>query len=577
MSMMLHMTSPSPNASSDEESATKKKLPSPGEERAPLVSPTTAKRKVDTVSSTKRYFNFISSSTVRSTTQTEAIGRIAKKQQRPTVADTNSTLNDNDDEGTDVIPPEVLRPFALLLLSQFILFVGVGAVIPTIPLYGQSIGLSGASNGIVISAPAVALLLISRNAGESADRRRRGVMMGGMALIAVSDAGTALSNDLASLVLARLGLGFGRGYAEAGERGMLADLANMAPKLRGRAMALQQACVALGIAIGAPLGGVVVEAYGARSAFLCVSAAAAFALAIYSILPETIAVPEKEEEEGGDNVGSSSASGAVPDDANSASNATAAAEGADWTNLLRTSSTWRSLSMAQSGTSFGYACKIAVIPILANEYLGGGGATGAGLLLSAAGLAGLVGAPLGGVLSDAVGPRVAAAAAGAVSGSSLAMVPIGLSLNKATMDSSLPFTTDGSVVPSIVLDGGLLSSPSSSSYWHSVLAGLGGPDAAAFALLVILLSVGASAQGPALTALGQENAPRGSEATALGLPRAVGDGTYIVAPLILGYFSDTLGDAVPGIACTVAGGAIFLGSIALLLVASSEDELDSEE
>jgi len=575
MSMMLHMTSPSPNASSDEESATNKKLPAPGEERAPSPSPTTAKRKVDTASSTKRYFNFSSSSQVRSTTQTEAIGRIAK-QQRPTTAD-NDSPDDDDDEGTDVIPPEVLRPFALLLLSQFILFVGVGAVIPTIPLYGQSIGLSGASNGIVISAPAVALLLISRNAGESADRRRRGVMMGGMALIAVSDAGTALSNDLASLVLARLGLGFGRGYAEAGERGMLADLANMAPKLRGRAMALQQACVALGIAIGAPLGGVVVEAYGARSAFLCVSAAAAFALAIYSILPETIAVPEKEEEEGGDNVGSSSASGAVPDDANSASNATAAAEGADWTNLLRTSSTWRSLSMAQSGTSFGYACKIAVIPILANEYLGGGGATGAGLLLSAAGLAGLVGAPLGGVLSDAVGPRVAAAAAGAVSGSSLAMVPIGLSLNKATMDSSLPFTTDGSVVPSIVLDGGLLSSPSSSSYWHSVLAGLGGPDAAAFALLVILLSVGASAQGPALTALGQENAPRGSEATALGLPRAVGDGTYIVAPLILGYFSDTLGDAVPGIACTVAGGAIFLGSIALLLVASSEDELDSEE
>ena len=59
------------------------------------------------------------------------------------------------------------------------------------------------------------------------------------------------------------------------------------------------------------------------------------------------------------------------------------------------------------------------------------------------------------------------------------------------------------------------------------------------------------------------------------------NGTYIlfiVAPLILGYVTDKLGDAaaIPGLSCTIAiaGGAICLGSIALLLllvVASSED------
>ena len=185
----------------------------------------------------RQYFDNINSqsSSVRSTTQTDAIG---KTQQRI------------KEEGDD-IPPEVLQPFSLLLLSQFILFLGVGAVIPTIPLYGQSIGLSAASNGVVISAPAVALLLISRIAGECSDEGRKKAMMGGMLCIAISDVGTAYSNSLATLVLARLGLGLGRGYAEAGERGMLTDLANKAPQLRGRALALQQACVALGIAIGA--------------------------------------------------------------------------------------------------------------------------------------------------------------------------------------------------------------------------------------------------------------------------------------------------------------------------------------
>ena len=62
----------------------------------------------------------------------------------------------------------VAQPLLLLLLSQFILFVGVGAVIPTLPLYGKAIGLSSAVNGIVISAPAVALLIGARAAGEYA-------------------------------------------------------------------------------------------------------------------------------------------------------------------------------------------------------------------------------------------------------------------------------------------------------------------------------------------------------------------------------------------------------------------------
>eukprot|EP00581_Thalassiosira_minuscula_P001399 CAMPEP_0183746546 /NCGR_PEP_ID=MMETSP0737-20130205/66814_1 /TAXON_ID=385413 /ORGANISM="Thalassiosira miniscula, Strain CCMP1093" /LENGTH=516 /DNA_ID=CAMNT_0025982245 /DNA_START=286 /DNA_END=1833 /DNA_ORIENTATION=- len=472
-----------------------------------------------------QYFNL--SSNVRSTTQTEAIG-------------TKPPPKEEDTEEETRIPPEVLQPFSLLLLSQFLLFLGVGAVIPSIPLYGQSIGLSGQANGIVISAPAVALLLVSRLAGEYADTGRKGAMMGGMALIAVSDLGTALSNGLGPLVLARLGLGLGRGYAEAGERGMLTDLANRAPNLRGRALALQQACTALGIALGAPLGGLVVERYGVRSSFLCVTAAALVALGTYSILPETVV--------GRDSNGMESGSTSKEDVIQTNDNE------ADWVELLKTSSTWRTLAVAQIGVSFGFACKISVIPILANSYLGG--ATGAGLLISAAGLAGLVGAPLGGFLADKAGSRVAAAVAGTAGGASLALVPLGLSFKG--METSMPAAAEA------------LNS-SSANFWQSILTGLGGPEATAFTLLVLLWSVGTSAQGPALTALAQENAPLGSEATALGLPRAVGDGTYIVAPLILGLVTDKLGESVPGISCTIAGCAICVGSIALFLFASEEN------
>ena len=75
-----------------------------------------------------------------------------------------------------------------------------------------------------------------------------------MALIAISDLGTALSTTVIPLVIARLGLGAGRCVSESGERGMLADYANTIPEARGRILASQQAVLAVGIAIGAPAG-----------------------------------------------------------------------------------------------------------------------------------------------------------------------------------------------------------------------------------------------------------------------------------------------------------------------------------
>ena len=108
------------------------------------------------------------------------------------------------------VPKSTAQPLSLLLLSQFILFIGVGAVIPTIPLYGKAIGLSSAMNGLVISAPALALLVLAKPAGEYADRARKPAMMWGMALIALSDLGTALAQSVIPLVIARIGLGAGR-------------------------------------------------------------------------------------------------------------------------------------------------------------------------------------------------------------------------------------------------------------------------------------------------------------------------------------------------------------------------------
>ena len=403
-------------------------------------------------------------------------------------------------------------------------------MIPTLPLYGKTIGLSAALSGIVISAPAVALLIGARAAGEFADRARKPAMIGGMALIAVSDVGTAFATSLGPLVLARLGLGAGRCISESAERGMLADLAARVPSLRGRALGLQQAVSALGISIGAPLGGLVVETYGARASFLCVSAAAAVSMVAYTVLPET--VPQ-----------SSSYSSSYSAETNggksgeSIKKAVGAggsghAEGAgSWRELLR-DNRWKGLALCQSLSCFGFACKIACIPVIAAAILPGG-AAGAGALLSAAGLSGLVGAPVGGWISDQVGARVTAMVSGLVSAAGLLLVPVVLA----------------APLPGVWTGG-------------------------AFSALVILWSLGAAAQGPALTALAQELSPPGKEATALALPRASGDGVYIVAPFLLGLIADV---CPPGFECAVAGAATAMGVLALGLLGTGPAAAGEEE
>ena len=101
-----------------------------------------------------------------------------------------------DGDGLFGLPDDVAKPFALLMAAQLILFVGVGAVIPVMPLYGKAIGLSGAANGVVISVPAVALLLGAQPAGRFADDARKPAMIIGMAIIIFSDLGTAVSSRM---------------------------------------------------------------------------------------------------------------------------------------------------------------------------------------------------------------------------------------------------------------------------------------------------------------------------------------------------------------------------------------------
>ena len=97
----------------------------------------------------------------------------------------------------------------------------------------------------------------------------------------------------------------------------------------------------------------------------------------------------------------------------------------------------------------------------------------------------------------------------------------------------------------------------------------------AFGGLILLWSLGVAAQGPALTAVAQELAPAGAEATALALPKASGDAVFIVAPSLLGLITDN--EAFMGTECAVAGAFSLLGAVALLLLGGEEPATEGAE
>jgi len=171
-----------------------------------------------------------------------------------------------------------------------------------------------------------------------------------------------------------------------------------------------------------------------------------------------------------------------------------------WIELLKNDQ-WRGLALCQSGASFGFAAKIASIPILAAATLPGG-ATGVGALLSAAGVSGLIAAPIGGWSTDQIGAKGTAVISGIVSSLGLFLVPLALATPPSMSSGSSMQVSFGDVVLQ------------SNAYF--------------FSLSVMLWSFGANAQGPALTALAQQYSPPGAEATSLSLVKAAGDGTYIL-------------------------------------------------
>ena len=144
---------------------------------------------------------------------------------------------------------------------------GFGAVIPVLPLYAQSFGVSQAAIGATVAVYGLSRVFLSLPTGWLANRfgRRAALLTGGL-VSALGNLWCAAAGTYGELVVARFVAGAGAGIVLTAGMIVLADITSTAT--RGRSMAIYQGVFLFAVGIGPFPGGYLAERFSLEAPFL---------------------------------------------------------------------------------------------------------------------------------------------------------------------------------------------------------------------------------------------------------------------------------------------------------------------
>jgi DHA1 family multidrug resistance protein-like MFS transporter len=175
-------------------------------------------------------------------------------------------------------------PLLPLLVTELIVYVGFGALLPVLPLYVQEQGISATELGLIVAAWPIAKLLSEPIAGWWADRHpRKPQMVAGLVILGIASLLPLYFASFLALFVLRFIAGAATGLFDPAARGMIVDATE--DDERGEAFgfyaAFQIGGFAIGPAIGA-LGAALIGGYAFPFFFtFALALAAAVVLAVY--------------------------------------------------------------------------------------------------------------------------------------------------------------------------------------------------------------------------------------------------------------------------------------------------------
>ncbi len=158
------------------------------------------------------------------------------------------------------------RTLGWLCLVVGINQLGFGSIVPIVPTFARSFGVSQAVAGLVISVYGLGRLLFDLPMGGLAERvGRRKIIIIGEIVTAVGSLLCAVAGNFPLLILFRFIGGIGAATVLTGAQVVLADITT--PQTRARMMNIYQAIFLCAVGIGPSLGGVVADAFGTPAPF----------------------------------------------------------------------------------------------------------------------------------------------------------------------------------------------------------------------------------------------------------------------------------------------------------------------
>ena len=175
------------------------------------------------------------------------------------------------------------RPFLIIALSMFTATMGLGMVLPLLPVYAKSFGASGATIGLTVSAFAVPQLMVSPFIGRLADRfGRKPFLLLGAAAYCASAIGWWAADTLAMLIVFRALSGLGSALIFSNAQAYVGDLAP--PGSEGRYMGAFGVADFLGFGLGPLFAGLIRDHAGLGQVFLSMAALYAVVFVLIALL-----------------------------------------------------------------------------------------------------------------------------------------------------------------------------------------------------------------------------------------------------------------------------------------------------
>lgn len=143
---------------------------------------------------------------------------------------------------------------------------GFGGIVPVLPLYAQSFGVSASAVGLTIAVYGLARFAVAAPSGQLSDRlgRRPTLAIGGL-VSALGNLWCAAATGFPEFVIARFVAGAGAGLILTTGQIVLADITT--PERRGRTIAIYQGVFLFSVGVGPFPGGLLAEYFGLAAPF----------------------------------------------------------------------------------------------------------------------------------------------------------------------------------------------------------------------------------------------------------------------------------------------------------------------